>query len=78
VFPNPNTGNFWIAFNSETNNNVGITLFDMKGRLVFSDSYSNLGGVFRKEINPVGLQSGMYVLTINDGNISTKRKIIIE
>ncbi|WP_100611203.1 zinc-dependent metalloprotease [Confluentibacter lentus] len=78
VFPNPNNGNFWVAFNSETNNDVTMTLFDIRGRLVFSSVYANLGGNFREEINPIGLKSGMYILTINDGNIATKQKIIIE
>ncbi|MGE5944015.1 MAG: reprolysin-like metallopeptidase [Flavobacteriales bacterium] len=77
VFPNPNNGNFWVAFASETNNNVTISLFDIRGRLVFNAAYDNLGGVFREEIKPIGLYSGMYVLTIDDGNISTKQKIII-
>ncbi|PKQ45905.1 zinc-dependent metalloprotease [Confluentibacter flavum] len=78
VFPNPNNGNFWVAFNSETNNDVTMALFDIRGRLVFSSVHANLGGVFREEIKPMGLQSGMYVLTVNDGNIATKQKIIIE
>jgi len=77
VFPNPNNGTFWVAFNSETNNNVTISLFDIRGRLVFSGAYDNLGGIFREEIKPMGIYSGMYVLTIDDGNISTKQKIII-
>jgi subtilisin-like proprotein convertase family protein len=78
VFPNPNKGSFWVAFNSETNNDVTLALFDIRGRKVFDNVYSNLGGIFREEIKPVGLQSGLYVLAISDGNISTKRKIIIE
>ncbi len=78
IFPNPTNSNFWIAFKSETNKDVHIMLFDIRGRLVFNSLYPNLGGVFRKEIKPIGLQSGMYILTINDGNIATKRKIIIE
>jgi subtilisin-like proprotein convertase family protein len=78
VFPNPTNSNFWVAFNSETNNDIILSLFDMRGRLVFNKVHANLGGIFREEVNPVGLKSGMYVLTINDGNIATKRKIIIE
>ncbi|WP_100613569.1 zinc-dependent metalloprotease [Confluentibacter citreus] len=78
VYPNPTNGPFWIAFNSETNNDVTLTLFDIRGRLVFSSVYANLGGNFREEIKPMGLQSGMYVLAISDGNITTKQKIIIE
>jgi hypothetical protein len=67
-----------VAFNSETNNNVTISLFDIRGRQVFNSTYNNPGGIFREEIKPMGLQSGMYVLTIADGNIATKHKIIIK
>src|SRR5690606_39055030 len=49
VFPNPNNGNFWIAFNSETNNNIDISLFDIRGRMVHNSIYPNLGGNFRAE-----------------------------
>src|SRR5690606_22781305 len=77
VFPNPNNGNFWVVFNSETNNTIDISLFDVRGRMVFSSVYANMGGNFREEIKPIGLLSGMYILAINDGNIATKRKIII-
>lgn len=77
VYPNPNNGNFWVAFHSETNNRIDISLFDVRGRMVYNSIYNNSGGNFREEIQPVGLRSGMYVLTINDGNISTKQKIII-
>lgn len=78
VFPNPNTGDFWVAFNSDSNEAIKIGLFDIRGRLIFENNYTNLGGVFREEIKLNGLRSGMYILTIRDGNIETKRKIIID
>jgi subtilisin-like proprotein convertase family protein len=78
VFPNPSNGNFWVAFNSETNNDIDITLFDVRGRMVYRRIFYNPGGNFREEIKPIGLQSGLYVLAIKDGLISTKQKIIIK
>jgi subtilisin-like proprotein convertase family protein len=78
VFPNPNTGDFWVAFRPESNEAINIGLFDIRGRLIFDRNYTNLGGIFREELKTYGLKTGMYILTISDGNIETKRKIIIK
>ena len=78
VFPNPNNGNFWIAFNPNPNIDINIMLFDIRGRLILNNNYPNLGNVFREEIKLNGLQTGIYILTINNGTITTKKKMVIE
>lgn len=53
-------------------------LFDIRGRLILTNNYPNLGNVFREEIKLNGLQTGIYILTINNGTITTKKKMVIE
>lgn len=78
VYPNPTNNNVWVAFNSTTSNPVNIKLFDIRGRLVLNNSYNNLGGNFQENIDLKKVQSGMYILTINDGNIKATKKIVVE
>ncbi|MBU3820534.1 T9SS type A sorting domain-containing protein [Flavobacteriaceae bacterium XHP0103] len=77
VYPNPTNNNVWVAFNSVTSNPINIKLFDIRGRLVLNNNYNNVGGNFQESIGLNKVQSGMYVLTINDGNIKATKKIIV-
>lgn len=77
VYPNPNTGNFNIAFNSTSNKNIFILISDMRGRIVSQIEYPS-SSVFREEVKLNGIQSGMYIVQISDGAFSTKKKIIIK
>lgn len=76
VFPNPNEGRFTVAFTSESNLGVQIIICDMRGRIVFNKTYSDINN-FNQEIQLNNTFSGMYILTITDGIIYTKKKVII-
>lgn len=76
VYPNPNKGIFNVKFNSSSNN-VGIEVYDIRGRSVFSNSYSN-SGTFNESIDLGNVQSGMYLLNVNDGSRTVTKKIIVE
>jgi len=43
LFPNPNKGNFTVQFNSTSSNEIGISVHDMRGRLIMNNSYTNTG-----------------------------------
>jgi hypothetical protein len=77
IFPNPNNGSFNITFASVTQNNVGITVYDMRGRQVFANNYAN-SGTFTTTVKLSGLQSGVYIVNVQDGNRKEVRKIIIQ
>ena len=77
IFPNPNTGEFIINFNSTSSRDVNVGVFDIRGRKVLDNFYNNSGGIFSENINLGNVASGMYLVMINDGvNTSTKRIIV--
>lgn len=76
VFPNPNNGNFNVKFNSTSNDDVNIEVFDIRGRKVFGNLYRNTG-VFNQSIKLDNVQSGIYLLNISEGNRKVTKKIII-
>ena len=77
LYPNPNNGSFSVAFNSESTNDVAIAVHDIRGRQVYNNHYKNTG-VFTASVNLQELQSGVYMVTVTDGERRVVKKIIIE
>uniref|UniRef100_UPI0037501397 zinc-dependent metalloprotease n=1 Tax=Flavobacterium sp. TaxID=239 RepID=UPI0037501397 len=77
LYPNPNSGNFNIQFNSLTNNEIKINVIDMRGRQVFNNSFENTG-LINQNLQLENIQSGVYLVTIQDGNRKEVKKIVVE
>ncbi|WP_452225385.1 reprolysin-like metallopeptidase [Lacinutrix chionoecetis] len=77
VYPNPNNGNFNIKFNSNSNK-IGISVYDVRGRSVYDKSYINDSGTFDENINLGNVQSGLYLLNVNDGERTVTKKVIVQ
>jgi subtilisin-like proprotein convertase family protein len=74
VYPNPNNGEFTIQLSN--NNDLNISVFDIRGRKVFNNLYQGSPS-FNETINLGDIQSGMYLLTVSDGLRTQTKKIII-
>ncbi len=77
VYPNPNNGNFTVQFNSNTGNDIKIGVHDMRGRQIFDKTYTN-SGAFNQNIQLNNLQSGVYLVSVQDGDTKEVKRIIIE
>ncbi|WP_395063321.1 reprolysin-like metallopeptidase [Flavobacterium sp.] len=77
LYPNPNNGTFTIQFNSSSSNSIFVGVHDMRGREVYSKTYQN-NGVFNENLQLSGLQSGVYLVNIQDGDKKVVKKIIVE
>ena len=77
IYPNPNNGNFTIQFNSTSSNDVKVAVVDMRGRLVYNNSFQN-SGLFNQNVQLNNLESGIYLVNVQDGNRKEIKKIIIE
>lgn len=75
VFPNPNKGNFTLQFHAQSSN-VNVMVYDITGRKVFENNYSS--SVLSENIQLNNTQSGVYFLTVKDGESSVVKKIIVE
>ena len=76
VYPNPNNGEFTIKF-SGASGNVDLQVYDIRGRSVFNKNYTETGD-FNQNINLGNVQSGMYILNVNDGSKTVTKKIIVQ
>jgi len=76
IYPNPNNGNFTVQFDSNSGNNVKVGVHDLRGRLIFENEYQNTG-TFNQNIQLKNVQSGIYIVTVQDGERKETKKISI-
>jgi len=77
LYPNPNTGAFTVQFESQSQNNIGVLVHDITGREVFNNSFANTG-MFSHNISLQNVQSGIYMVTVQDGNRKEIRKVMVK
>jgi hypothetical protein len=77
IYPNPNKGNFNVKFDSYSSNDIDIMVNDMRGRTIFEKKYPNTGMV-SQNIQLENLESGVYLVTVKDGEQKISKKIVIE
>ncbi|WP_435261700.1 reprolysin-like metallopeptidase [Tenacibaculum sp. nBUS_03] len=78
LFPNPSNGRFKLTFETKTQDQVSVKLFDIRGRLVESKTYSTPSLIFSEELLFNSFNSGMYLLQIKNGGSQTTKKLIIK
>ena len=77
LYPNPNKGNFTVQFDSSSSNEIAISVHDMRGRTILNNKYSNTG-LFSQNVQLNQVQSGVYLVTVQDGDKKVVKRIIIE
>lgn len=76
IFPNPGKG--IVTVNLSSDKDVQMTLFDARGRMVYSQLHSNNSVTFSKEVNFSAMSSGVYLLNVSSGDQIATKKIIIQ
>ncbi|WP_040279344.1 zinc-dependent metalloprotease [Psychroserpens damuponensis] len=77
IFPNPNEGEFTIKLNSNSGNAINVDVYDIRGRNIYNNSYNN-GFNFNQTVKLNNVQSGLYLVSISDGDKNITRKIVVE
>ena len=73
IYPNPNNGEFKINIDNASINLAEVQVFDIYGRLIFSNSISEK----QSSIDLTKYSSGVYTVKISANNLSTTKKVII-
>ncbi|RPE00202.1 T9SS C-terminal target domain-containing protein [Aureibaculum marinum] len=76
IYPNPFNNEIHLTFESNSSDDVLISLFDTTGRQVLRRKYANQTTIFDKYLNFSKISSGVYILKIQKGRFSTSKKII--
>ncbi len=77
LYPNPNKGSFKVQFDATAGNQVGIAVHDISGRKIFERTYDN-AGLFAEEVQLTNAQSGIYLVTVSNGNQKVVKRIVVE
>jgi len=77
IYPNPSNGNFNIQFNSQSGYEINVGVHDIRGRQIFNQSFEN-AGLFNQNLELSNVQSGIYMVTVQDGDKKETRKIVIQ
>ncbi|WP_405610519.1 S8 family serine peptidase [Polaribacter sp. Asnod1-A03] len=77
LWPNPVRGILNVQLNNANGDDVIISLFDLQGRKIITSIDKSSGTVFNKEISTNNISSGVYLLSIQQGNKKATKKIIV-
>ena len=77
VYPNPNTGTFSVSLNSDSGEAISILVHDIQGRQILNKQLQNTGSV-NEVITLPNVQSGMYLVTVSDGNKKEVKRVIVQ
>ncbi|WP_185290214.1 T9SS-dependent M36 family metallopeptidase [Chryseobacterium lactis] len=74
VFPNPTYDEFFVGNIDKSSKEVKIRMFDMSGKLIFSDSRESTS---QKAISTKSFQKGVYMVHISQGDHAQVEKLIV-
>ncbi len=77
VFPNPATDKLNVAFKAE-NTDYTINIMDLSGRVISSNSYSNLSDNQSIELPLTGISSGNYIVSVSSVNGTVNQHVAIK
>lgn len=77
-FPNPSDGFITVKFTQFNVNDISFNIYDMEGRLVFSENIIGFTGNYTNNIDLSSFQSGIYLLEIQSENNIITNKLIIQ
>jgi hypothetical protein len=72
--------NLLIGYNAKNPENIKVSLFDLSGRLLFSNQYKAIFNGRNKILIPLGkkvLTTGMYIISIDTENVSKRLRVSI-
>ncbi|PCJ27194.1 MAG: hypothetical protein COA97_04290 [Flavobacteriales bacterium] len=76
--PNPNNGKFDLSFKLDKKQPVQIKIFDIQGKVVYSEKVVEFDGKYSNNIDISDNGEGIYILQIVQGNKASTSKIVIK
>ncbi|WP_377714513.1 M43 family zinc metalloprotease [Pseudofulvibacter geojedonensis] len=78
VWPNPSNGNVNISFNAPNNKDVIVKLYDIRGRLISNQTFTNNESTFNKNLRFNNLEQAIYILKVNTGSTEITKRLVIK
>ncbi|UPT65307.1 MAG: S8 family peptidase [Sphingobacteriales bacterium JAD_PAG50586_3] len=78
TYPNPVSGQLFVSINAKNNSCIKLSLVDMTGRVVATQSTTQSAGKSLYTFDTTGLSAGMYMLSIDSTGGREVRKVIVK
>jgi hypothetical protein len=78
VYPNPGNGNASVSFTAKSKGDLSISITDIKGKEVYSETKKDFSGEFFNQVDLSAKAKGAYFVKITQGDDSVIKKIIVE
>jgi hypothetical protein len=78
VVPNPNQGAFTLTIEVPVTTDLNVEVVNTLGSIVHAETIRGFEGIFRKELDLTGLQSGVYYLKVRHGERTDVHKVIFQ
>jgi PKD repeat protein len=78
VFPNPSNGEFTLELNAAKSVVASLSIANNLGMAVYSEKDVAINGKTVKNLNLTGLSSGIYMLTLQNGEMKITQKLLIK
>ena len=78
VYPNPTSGNFTIAYTSDIDQTVVLTVVDMTGRIIMQQNHYLGAGENLMMIDGANFAKGVYLISLQTGDAVLKSKIVVQ
>jgi hypothetical protein len=77
AFPNPTTGPVNVRFEAEAVPTT-VRILDISGKTVYSKTLNQFNGYFNEQINLFGNRPGTYIISVQQGEkVSTKKIVLV-
>lgn len=78
LWPNPSNGSINLALTPFSNGDIEVSLYDIRGSLVYNKGFETNGSLFEKALTFNGLNSGIFFIRVSNNGISKTTKLIIK
>ena len=78
IFPNPNSGIFIVEFESAGSGTLKLSVTNILGQVVYTQSFSDFKGTFNTELNLSAHPSGIYNIQLTTDEQVIRRRVVVE
>lgn len=76
AYPNPNKGSFTVQFDRDSVSEIKVSVNDISGKYVYDRTFQG-SGYFIQDIQLPNVPSGLYFVTVTDGEKKVVKKILV-
>ena len=78
LWPNPANDVINFQYPSTTDKNASVTLFDLRGRIVYENTINSENAMVKGEIETTDFARGIYILNLKQGTSTVNQKVILK